>query len=71
MMTPSATRWIEAANALAANSSAIVACPEGGDGNLTVHDEVFKDDPNMMERYLVCDTCGARNVVRVRVYPHA
>jgi len=67
MKTPSARRWIEAAKILAADRSAVVACPERGDGTLTVHDEVSEADPTMMERYLVCDKCGARNVIRMRV----
>lgn len=69
--TTSARRWIEAARVLAAEKSAVVTCPERGDGRLTVHDEVSDNDPTMMERYLVCDTCGARNVIRMRVGPLA
>jgi len=67
MTTPSTKRWIDAAKILATDKSAVVACPERGDGTLTVHDEISKDDPTMMERYLVCDTCGAGNVIRMRV----
>ena len=67
MTTPSAKRWIIAAKILATDKSAVVACPELGDGKLTVHDEVLRDDPTSMERYLICDACGARNVVRLRV----
>lgn len=37
------------------------------DGALVDHDEVFPNDPTMMERYLTCSTCGARNVLRMRV----
>lgn len=69
MMTTSARRWIDAAEILAADRSAVVACPEREDGKLTVHDEVSVGDPTLMERYLVCDTCGARNVIRMRVHP--
>ena len=65
MTTPSAKRWIEAAKILAMDRSAVVLCPERGDGTLTVHDEVSESDPTMMERYLVCDKCGARNVIRM------
>lgn len=67
-MTTSVTKkWIEAAKTLAQDPTAVVQCPERGDGTLTVRDEVSKDDPALMERYLVCGTCGARNVIRMRV----
>jgi DNA-directed RNA polymerase subunit RPC12/RpoP len=67
MTTPTARKWLEAAKILAADPSKTVRCPENADGFLRVRDEVFKDDPTMMERYLVCETCGARNVLRMRV----
>jgi len=70
-MTPTAIRWIAAANILVADKSATVACPERGDGKLIVHDEVSKGDPTKMERHLVCDSCGARNVILMRVSPNA
>jgi hypothetical protein len=69
MTTASARRWIEAGKILAADKSAVVACPARGDGTLAVHDKVFESDPTMMERYLVCDACGAWNVMRMRVPP--
>jgi hypothetical protein len=40
---------------------------EHDDGFLKVHDEAFKGDQTRMERYLVCDTCGARSVLLMRV----
>ena len=66
MVTPTARAWIEAAKILAADRSAVVVCPERGDGTLTVHDAVSDADPTTMERYLVCDKCGARNIIRMR-----
>jgi len=69
MTTPNTRRWIDAAKVLAADPSKTVRCPERDDGILKVHDEVFKADPTMMERYLICETCGARNVLRLRVPP--
>lgn len=67
-MTSSTTKkWIEAAKILIRDPSAAVRCPERSDGFLTVRDVVARDDPTMMERYLVCGACGASNVVRMRV----
>ncbi|HVE87343.1 MAG TPA: hypothetical protein VND93_31015 [Myxococcales bacterium] len=66
-MSPDAMRrWIEAGKILAQDPAARVRCPEKGDGMLTVHDEVFANNPKMLERHLVCDACGARNVIRMR-----
>jgi DNA-directed RNA polymerase subunit RPC12/RpoP len=67
MNTSVAKKWAEAAKILTQDPAAVVRCPECNDGVLTVHDEVFKADPTMMERYLVCNKCGARNVIRMRV----
>jgi len=58
--------WIEAGKLLATDKTAGVRCPERDDGTLTVHDVPFPGDPSMMERYLICDTCGARNIIRMR-----
>ncbi len=59
-------RWIEAAKLLAADPAAVVRCPERDDGVLLVRDERAPADASVMERYLVCDRCGARNVIRMR-----
>ena len=37
------------------------------DGVLVVKDVAFENDPAMMERYLVCDACGAGNAMRMPV----
>lgn len=67
MSSTAAKKWVEAAKILARDPSAVVQCPERADGVLTVRDEVSKENPAMMERYLVCGSCGARNVIRMRV----
>jgi len=67
MTSTAAKRWVEAAKVLTQDPLAIVRCPALADGVLTVRDEVSKDDPGMMERYLVCQSCGARNVIRMHV----
>ena len=46
---------------------AVVRCPEKDDGVLVVHDEVIQGDKSLMERYLTCSACGARNVIRMKV----
>jgi hypothetical protein len=66
-MTPATKRWIEASKILAVDPSASVPCPEREDGTLTVRDEIFESDSTRMERHLVCDTCGARNSLLMRV----
>jgi hypothetical protein len=67
-VTSAATdRWVTAAKILIRDPSAAVQCPERADGVLAVRDVVATEDPTTMERYLVCGTCGAFNVVRMRV----
>jgi len=63
-MKPTTRKWIEAGTILAKDASAIVRCTERDDGILRVHDEIAKDG-KMMERYLLCETCGARNILRM------
>ena len=67
MSTQKARAWLEAAKVLAADPRREVRCPENDDGFLAVHDEVAVADPTMMERYLICPVCGARNVLRMKV----
>jgi len=65
MSTETRRKWIAAARVLSVDPTAPVRCPERDDGTLTVRDEVSRADPSVMERYLVCPTCGARNVIRM------
>jgi len=60
------TTWIDAAKILIADPAASVACPECGKGMLAVRDTVSVVDPTVMERSLVCERCGACNVIRMR-----
>jgi hypothetical protein len=62
-MTPAAKRWIEAAKVLGVDPSVKVRCPQNDDGTLTVRDVRSGD---MLERYLVCDQCGAFNIILIR-----
>ena len=70
-MSPVGKKWVEAGKILAEDPSRVVRCPERDDDVLTVHDEVFLDDPTMMERYMTCKKCDARNVIRMRVPRYA
>jgi len=63
-MSPEAERWVEAAKVLAMDPTAKVVCPQRLDGTLAVHDEPCGE--GMIERYLICDVCGAKNVIRMR-----
>ena len=60
-------KWVAAAKVLGVDPTQIVRCPERDDGVLVVKDVAFENDPAMMERYLVCDTCGAGNAMRMPV----
>ena len=61
-MTELRTQWIEAAKKLISNPDAIVKCPECDQGTLKVID-VPIPDWNKIDRYVVCDSCGTKNVV--------
>ena len=64
MPTDAATRWIAAGEVLARDPTVRVRCPEKDDGFLAVHDEALRGEARSVERYLVCEACGARNVIR-------
>jgi hypothetical protein len=68
-VSPAARRWIEAAKRLAEDPTAVVRCPERDDGVLLVRDVRTTVDPTRGERYLVCETCGAQNVMLMRMPP--
>lgn len=66
MSTETRKKWIEAAKVLSAEPTSAVRCPERDDDTLTIRDVVSTSDPSVTERYLICPTCGARNVIRLR-----
>jgi hypothetical protein len=68
-MNPTAKKWIEAGTILAQDPSAVVRCPERNDGILRVHDEMAPDGERM-ERYLICDACGARGILLMQAPDH-
>jgi hypothetical protein len=65
-MTSTSRKWLEAGRILAADPAAVVRCPERDDGVLQVHDEVAPGG-DTIERYMVCEACGARNILRIGV----
>ena len=67
LISDASRKWIEAAKVLTKDPCARVLCPERGDGFIEVRDQVSTEDASLMERWLTCDTCGASNVVRMRV----
>lgn len=57
-------KWIEAAEKLTLNSSAVVRCPECEQPTLRVRDIEYGCAPNKgLERYVICSQCGAYNIV--------
>jgi hypothetical protein len=65
MTTLAGEKWIAAGTLLATNPSAIVRCPERDDGILIVHDKLSPDGGRVVERFIVCDRCGAYNTIRM------
>ncbi len=63
-----AERWVEAGKALAADNSAAVASPSCQDGRLSTQDVIVTTAPAALARHLVCDKCGATNVLRLRIH---
>lgn len=64
-MTNAATRgWIEAANALLMNPSAVVVCPVCGNVTLRAED-ISLPSGEIVERRLYCTTCDSQNFVRL------
>lgn len=67
MTSETSKAWIQAGKILAENPAAQVRCPEKGDGFLTVHDVAASTE--RFERHLVCDVCGARNILLMHAPP--
>jgi uncharacterized protein with PIN domain len=66
-MKLSSSKWIEAAKILANNPNLKILCPECNQQNLKVLDVINEIDPYASERYLLCDGCGARNILRLQL----
>jgi hypothetical protein len=65
MTTNLAKKWIAAGSLLAADPLATVRCPERDDGVLLVRDKLAPDGLHVIERFIVCETCGASNAIRM------
>ena len=64
-MTPIATKWIEAGKSFASHPLAQVRCPECDKGWLRAFDVVVPGT-SKMERYIFCESCGAKNVLLMK-----
>lgn len=66
-MTEVRQKWIQAGVLLAKERNARVECPTCGIGILEVSDQSHPDELGVVDRYLTCPSCGAREVlVRLR-----
>jgi DNA-directed RNA polymerase subunit RPC12/RpoP len=59
-------KWIDAAIVLGKDPDAKVQCPVCGIAELTVRDVFPTPDADVLERYLECSNCAARNIMRKR-----
>jgi len=58
-------KWIKAGSILAKDPTEKVLCPVCQKKNLEVEDIRSETNPDMVERYLFCFACGAKNVLRL------
>ena len=59
-------KWIKAGSILAVDPKEKVLCPVCQKENLEVEDIRSDTNPDMLERYLFCSACGAKNILRLR-----
>ncbi len=57
--------WIEAGKVLAENPTALVYCPVCGKDHLHVEDRRSIENSSVIEREMVCPSCGAHNYLRL------
>lgn len=57
--------WVSAGTKAATDINAVIVCPNCKVGVLHIFDIEWQDDPDIVERYLVCGKCGARNIMRI------
>jgi len=63
MKEPEITKaWIAAGKLIAANPTAVVACPVCGKENLIVED-IPINNTKKFERVMRCPNCGSRNIL--------
>jgi len=55
-------RWMEVVRVLSDTPKAEIRCPECKEGMLKVKDELIRNS-DKLERYIICNSCGAYTVV--------
>ncbi len=59
-------RWIEAGKLIAKNRDELVLCPVCQSATLRVEDVHVVGDQALIERYMTCPSCSARNSLRLK-----
>ncbi|MES9963742.1 MAG: hypothetical protein ABW116_09380 [Candidatus Sedimenticola sp. 20ELBAFRAG] len=57
--------WVDAGKVLAENPAAFVYCPVCGREYLHVKDTRSAENPSVIEREMICPSCGAHNYLRL------
>lgn len=65
-MSSSTLEWIAAGKILSNNPEDKVICPECKKDYLKVQDVKNDSNPNELERYIFCQSCGSKNILRLR-----
>ncbi len=63
VMKETTRKWLSAGISLSKDKSIIVACPDCEEGTLMIKDEPIMDRKGKVERWLICDKCGAWNTI--------
>lgn len=65
-MKEESQRWLKAGSLISRDPKSIVKCPKCQKVNLDVEDIRADSNPELIERYMRCSSCGAWNVLRIR-----
>lgn len=61
-------KWLDALKQFTVNPDAKINCLECNKGFLVLKDVPFtSDNRNYIDRYLICDTCGRREVATISI----
>jgi uncharacterized Zn finger protein len=66
-MTPESKKWFDAGYILQKDPTVVVKCPKCNIGALEVKDEPINSGDNRIDRYLICNNCGAWNVITMQL----
>ncbi len=58
-------RWVKAGELISNDPQSMVKCPKCRKENLEVEDIRADSEPELLERYMKCPSCGAWNVMRL------